>query len=44
MGTMRVTRILSMLAVAWLASGVKDHVAALNETSHRLEQPIEKEV
>ncbi|XP_016907069.1 uncharacterized protein LOC107994591 isoform X3 [Apis cerana] len=44
MGTMRVTRILSMLAVAWLASGVKDHVAALNETSHRLEQPIENEV
>ncbi|PBC33601.1 hypothetical protein APICC_10044 [Apis cerana cerana] len=41
---MRVTRILSMLAVAWLASGVKDHVAALNETSHRLEQPIENEV
>lgn len=44
MGTMRVTRILSMLAVAWLASGVKDHVAALNETSHRLKQPIENEV
>lgn len=42
---MRVTRILSVLAVAWLASGVKDHVAALNETSHHSpDQPIENEV
>lgn len=33
-----------MLAAAWLAAGVKDHVAALNETSHRLDQPVENEV
>lgn len=42
---MDATRIFAVLAIAWLAAaGFKDHVAALNETSHRELDAIENEV